>query len=99
VTPFVLSAALESRFREDGFFIAEDLFDGEEIGLLRDIARADHQLAGEAAGRRDGQGGVVKLALRNDLRDDIYGAFVRCRRVVATMERLLGGEVYHYTTR
>jgi ectoine hydroxylase len=96
VIPFVLSSAQEARFRDDGFFIAEGLFDGEEIGLLRDIARADHQLARESAGRRDGQGGIVTLTLRNDLRDDIYGAFVRCRRVVVTMQRLLGGEVYHY---
>jgi ectoine hydroxylase len=39
---------------------------------------------------------VVKLALANDLRDDIYSALVRCRRIVDAMELLLGGEVYHY---
>ena len=85
-----------TRFREDGFFIAERLFDVEEIDLLRRIARADHGLEREAASRRDGEGGVIKLSVRNDLRDDIYAAFVRCRRIVAMMERLLGGEVYHY---
>jgi ectoine hydroxylase-related dioxygenase (phytanoyl-CoA dioxygenase family) len=96
VTAFVLSAAQEARFREEGYFIAERLFDAEEIGLLRAIARADHRLVQDAAGRRDGHGGVVTLAVRNELGDDVYSAFVRCRRVVATMERLLGGEVYHY---
>jgi hypothetical protein len=95
VTPFTPSGVREARFREDGFFISEGLLDAEEIELLPDIARADHQLARESAGRRDGQGGIVERALRNDLRDDICGAFVRCRRVVATMQRLLGGEVYH----
>jgi ectoine hydroxylase-related dioxygenase (phytanoyl-CoA dioxygenase family) len=84
------------RFQNDGFFVAERLFDGEEIDLLRKVARADHRLAEEAASRRDGEGGVIKLSLRNDLRDDIYAAFVRSRRVVDRMERLLGGEVYHY---
>ncbi len=50
----------------------------------------------QAAGRRDGEGGVVRLAVCNELPDNIYSAFVRCRRVVDTMEKLLGGEVYHY---
>ncbi len=85
-----------TRFHQDGFFIAERLFDAEEIDLLGKVARADHGLARDAASRRDGEGGVIKLSVRNDLRDDIYAAFVRCRRIVDTMERLLGGEVYHY---
>src|SRR5690349_11190986 len=85
-----------SRFHDDGFFIAEELFDAEEVGLLRKIGRADDLIARDAASRRDGEGGVVKLALRNELGDDIYGAIVRSRRIVGAMERLLGGEVYHY---
>jgi ectoine hydroxylase-related dioxygenase (phytanoyl-CoA dioxygenase family) len=85
-----------ARFHQDGFAIVEDLFDAEEIDLLRRIARADHQLVREALGRRDGQGGEVKLSVRNHLGDDVYSAFVRCRRVVEAMEQLLGGEVYHY---
>src|SRR5687767_7667662 len=71
-----------ARFRAEGYLLAERLFDDEEIELLGAIARADHALVASAAGRRDGQGGVVKLSLSNDLKDDIYGAFVRCRRVV-----------------
>jgi ectoine hydroxylase-related dioxygenase (phytanoyl-CoA dioxygenase family) len=81
---------------EDGFVIVEQLFDREEIDLLRTIARADQDLARSAASRRDGAGGVIKLTVRNDLQDDIYAAFVRCRRLVDSMEQLLGGEVYHY---
>ncbi len=83
-------------FEEDGYVLVEGLFDAEEIDLLRKIARADRALAEGAASRRDGQGGVVKLALSNALTDDIYGAIVRSERAVRSMERLLGGEVYHY---
>ena len=83
-------------FLEDGFFIVERLFDSEEIDLLGKIARADHHLSQQAASRRDGQGGAIRLLVENELREDIYAAFVRCRRVVETMERLLEGEVYHY---
>ena len=63
------------------------LFDPEEIDLLGKIARADHQMNQQAASRRDGQGGAIKLRVENELDDDIYGAFVRCRRIVDAMER------------
>lgn len=43
-------------FQEDGYFVAERLFDDEEMDLLRKIARADDALSREAASRRDGQG-------------------------------------------
>jgi ectoine hydroxylase-related dioxygenase (phytanoyl-CoA dioxygenase family) len=85
-----------AQFLRDGYLIVDRLFDAEEIELLGKIARADHSLADEAASRRDADGGIVRLSVRNTLDRDIYSAFVRCRRVVETMERLLGGEVYHY---
>jgi hypothetical protein len=84
------------RFRDDGYLLAPQLFDTEEMNLLRAIARAEHQQGQQAASRRDGQGGAIRLSVTNDLGDDIYSAFVRCRRIVDTMERLLEGEVYHY---
>ena len=93
MTTFTLGENLVARFQQDGFLLVEDLFDQEEMDLLRHIARADQQLVRQAASRRDGQGGVVKLSLRNELSEDIYSAIVRCRRVVEVMERLLGGEV------
>jgi ectoine hydroxylase-related dioxygenase (phytanoyl-CoA dioxygenase family) len=84
-------------FGDDGYFVAEGLFDAEEMDLLREITRANRErLEREAFRRRDGQGGVIKLAVHNALGDDIASAFVRCRRIVDAMERLLGGEVYHY---
>jgi ectoine hydroxylase len=93
---FVVSDQLVQRFQEDGFFIVRDLFDSTEIDLLAKIARARHASVERAAARRDGQGGAIRLAVENELGDDIESAFVRCRRIVDTMERLLGGEVYHY---
>jgi len=83
-------------FQRDGFIVLPQLFDTEEISLLAKIARADRQLAANTSGRRDGEGGTVQLSLRNDLTEDIYAAFVRCPRLVETMEQLLDGEVYHY---
>lgn len=93
---FKVSSEQEQRFKEDGYFIAENLFAAEEMQLLSTIARADHQQGQQAASRRDGQGGTIKLTVENELGDDIYSAFVRSRRIVDAMERLLEGEVYHY---
>jgi ectoine hydroxylase len=93
---FSLSDTLSEQFQRDGYLIVERLFDLDEMKLLSRIARADHELLTQAASRRDGEGGVIRLSVQNDLGDDIYSAFVRCRRIVDTMEKLLGGEVYHY---
>jgi ectoine hydroxylase-related dioxygenase (phytanoyl-CoA dioxygenase family) len=96
MTSFTLSRELHEQFGKDGYFLVDGLLDAEEVDLLGRIARADRELQKSTANRRDGQGGVVKLALSNDLHDDIYGAIVRSRRIVDAMERLLQGEVYHY---
>jgi hypothetical protein len=93
---FTVSSDQLRHFHDDGYFVAENLFDDEEMDLLRRIARADEELDRQAASRRDGQGGTIKLSVHNELKDDVYGAFVRCRRIVDAMESLLGGEVYHY---
>jgi ectoine hydroxylase len=85
-----------ARFHADGFFVVESLLDADEVDLLRNIARADRQMQNEAASRGDGEGGAIRLSVENELRDDIYAAIVRCRRIVDTMEKLLDGEVYHY---
>jgi phytanoyl-CoA dioxygenase PhyH len=94
--PFILSDAQREQFQHDGYLIVARLFDHDEVQMLGRIARADHELTDQAASRRDAQGGIIRLSVRNSLADDIYSAFVRCRRIVDTMERLLGGEVYHY---
>jgi ectoine hydroxylase-related dioxygenase (phytanoyl-CoA dioxygenase family) len=94
--PFTPSGTQLDQYRRDGYLIVPQLFDREEIEWLSRIARADHRLEQQAASRRDGEGGVIRLSVQNTLGDDVYSAFVRCHRIVDTMERLLDGEVYHY---
>jgi ectoine hydroxylase-related dioxygenase (phytanoyl-CoA dioxygenase family) len=91
-----LTEAQVRQFGEDGYLLIKGLFDTEEMDLLRNIGRADEELAKNTASRRDAQGGVTTLSLSNDLAEDIYSAFVRCHRIVDPMEQLLVGEVYHY---
>ena len=95
-TPTALSIRQTAEFAEKGFCIARQLFDAEEIDLLRRAALEDRDLDQHSFGRDDGQGGNVRLTVWNQPGDWIYGMFARCRRVVDSMESLLGGEVYHY---
>ncbi len=88
---FPVSAEQLAQYHENGFLVIEQLFDQEEMNLLRDIARQDLQLAVEAKRRRDGGTGEAKLTVRNDLGDDIYSAMVRCHRITDPMEQFLGG--------
>jgi ectoine hydroxylase len=94
---FELSQEQIAAFDDEGYFVAEGLLDREEVGLLRDIARADSQWVAGAASRADGEGGAVKVRVENELGEsDIYSAIVRSQRIVETMELLLCDEVYHY---
>ena len=77
-------------------YIARSLYDAEEMDLLSQAAREDKALDDHAIERNDGEGGVARLTLWNHPGDDIYGMFSRGRRLVDSMEQLLGGEVYHY---
>lgn len=83
-------------FEQDGYFIARSLLSGNEVAILSQIARADRELQQQSVSRGDGEGGAIRLVVSNDLSDDIYGAIVRSRRIVESMQRLLGDEVYHY---
>lgn len=84
------------QYHDEGFFIARQLLSDAEVEALRRIAKSDRELLREAASRGDGEGGAIRLKVENELGDDIYSAIVRSERIVNTMERLLGGEVYHY---
>jgi|SRR5579883_318834 hypothetical protein len=91
-----LNSSQIAEYTERGFVLARGMFDAEEIGLLRRAAKEDKALDDHAFGRRDGEGGQVRLSLWNHPGDSIYGMFARCETVVDSAERLLGGEVYHY---
>jgi len=93
---FHVTEAQIEQFNADGFLIVRALFDTEETELLIKKSKADAGLQEDAFGRLDSGGNTVKLALWNHPKDDLYGMFSRSRRIVDTMEKFLGGEVYHY---
>ena len=84
------------QFNEHGYVIMRALFDTEEMNLLITKARADSKMLASAEDRLDDSGKAAKLAMWQEERDDLYGMFSRCPRIVDSMEKFLGGEVYHY---
>lgn len=94
---FTLSAEQLASYARDGYFVIDQLLNGDEVDLLRHIARADVELHNDARSRADGEGGSVKITVRNELpEDEIYSAIVRAESLVRAAETLLEGEVYHY---
>lgn len=86
-------------YERDGYLLERRLFDAEEMAILLDYARHDESLMASAYGRKDSTGRETRLALWNTPGDNLYGLFSRSPRIVDRMERLLGGEVYHYHTK
>ncbi|SDF11936.1 Ectoine hydroxylase-related dioxygenase, phytanoyl-CoA dioxygenase (PhyH) family [Pricia antarctica] len=83
-------------YKKDGYLLLKNLFDTEEIGLLKKAALADRELDKRSYGRDDGEGGTVRLSIWNHPGNNIYGTFARSERIVNIAETLLEGEVYHY---
>jgi len=91
-----LTVSQLQQYHKDGYLLVRQLFDSEEIGMLGRVAREDRVLDENARGRRDGEGGSVRLSLWNHPGDGIYGMFARCERVTNGAEQILNDEAYHY---
>jgi len=96
MTTGIISDAALAAYHRDGFVLVPGMLDSEEVGLLGRAAHADRVLDEHSFGRADGEGGTVRLSLWNHPTETIYGMIARCESMVGSMERLLGGEVYHY---
>lgn len=83
-------------YHRDGYVLVRSFFAGNEIGALHRAAKEDRALDQASFGRKDGEGGEVRLSLWNHPGQTIYGMFARCDSLVSSAEALLGGEVYHY---
>jgi ectoine hydroxylase len=84
------------QYHREGYILMKNLFDKEEIGLLHKSATEDRTLDAQSYGRKDGEGGTVRLSLWNHPGDNIYGMFARSERMENRAEQILDDEVYHY---
>ena len=92
----LLSSDAVELFKTNGYVTLPNLLSDEQTDLLKQVAKADHEMAALRTSRADGEGGSVDLVVRNELEDNVYGAIVRARPLVTAMETLLDDEVYHY---
>ena len=83
-------------FLRDGYVLKRHFFDAEEVQLLQEAIAADPAIAQNVARISDSRGATTELALWNHPGEDLFGMVARSARVVDGMEKLLGGEVYHY---
>lgn len=94
--PSILTPEQFDDYQRDGYVIVRGLFDAEEITLLREAIETDPQLRESLYNRTDAEGRHTRMATWNHPGDSVYGLAARSRRVVDTMESIIGGEVYHY---
>jgi len=92
----MIDSKLQSDYHASGYVLLREFFSKEEVDLLRETAKRDKALDQHSFGRRDGEGGTVRLSLWNHPGQGIYGAFARCDRMVDAAEVLLADEPYHY---
>jgi len=94
--PSILTVEQHEAWLSDGFVLVRGLFDRAETGLMRRALEEDPAISAHFYDRKDSGGAATKMALWNHPGDSVYGLAARSRRVVDSMEDLLGGEVYHY---
>jgi ectoine hydroxylase len=94
--PNILTEDQQAAYESDGFVLVRGFFDSEEAQLLQAAIVQDPAIRDHFYDRTDSEGLATKMATWNHPGDSIYGYAARSRKMVDTMEHLLGGEVYHY---
>ena len=94
--PNILTEDQQAAYESDGFVLVRGFFDSEEAQLLQAAIVQDPAIRDHFYDRTDSEGLATKMATWNHPGDSIYGYAARSRKMVDTMEYLLGGEVYHY---
>jgi ectoine hydroxylase len=87
------------QYHEDGYLLLDGMLSKEELAFLGHTAREDKVLDQHSFGRADGEGGSVRLSLWFHPTDTIYGMIARSESLVSCAEKLLEGEVYHFSSK
>lgn len=96
---FVLTDEMVESYNERGYIHIKGFLDEEELAQLRKTVEESDEFYKQCYGVSDGKGSESRLCLWSHPGNDVTGMIVRCEKVVNTVEKLLGGEVYHYHTK
>ena len=75
------------------------VLNSEELSKLKVHLEREDGVMQHSYATTDGHGRSSRLCLWNQPGNDLTGMVGRCEKVAGTMEKLLGGEVYHYHTK
>ncbi|XP_062569983.1 L-proline trans-4-hydroxylase-like [Saccostrea cucullata] len=88
-----------SVFKETGCLIQRGLFGQKEIQKIEQMLQESDLIKKYSYGIPDHTGRMPRMMLWLHPGSDVTGMMARCKKVVDTAEKLLGGEVYHYHTK
>ncbi|KAL3870586.1 hypothetical protein ACJMK2_038636 [Sinanodonta woodiana] len=95
---FAIDEHVKKDFDDLGYILIRNLLNSDEIQHVAK-ALANPEFEKNTYGVADGQGKAAHLVLWNQPGDDVTGMVARCEKVAGTSEKLLGGEVYHYSSK
>ncbi|GFO39837.1 ectoine dioxygenase-like [Plakobranchus ocellatus] len=96
---FEITNQLKNDFDEAGYIIVRELLDKEELVKVKEALEHTDALTQHSFVVSDGKKGESRMCLWNHPGKDLTGMVCRCEKIVSTVEKLLGGEVYHYHTK
>lgn len=88
-----------AQYKEDGYVIAKGYFSEQEMDRLQAVAFNDESLYERAWNKKDAKGAISKVCLWQETGDDLYSMFSRSRRLVDSVEDILGEEAYHTSSK
>lgn len=83
-------------YHRDGYVVVRKLFSKPEMVLLYKLALEDDLINSKSYDRVDASGLKTRLALWYSLDKSVYSKFVRSKKIVDAVERILGGKAAHY---
>ena len=79
-------------YQQEGSLIVKDVFSEAEIAVMVEAVERGERVAGSSHDRDDGDGKVTRLAIWNDLGNDVWSAASTSPRIVNNVRILLGEE-------
>ncbi|XP_021358064.1 uncharacterized protein LOC110453446 [Mizuhopecten yessoensis] len=86
-------------FEEQGYILVRGLLSEEELTKVKHVLEDSDLVSTHGYGIPDSSGRMPKMVLWRAPGSDVTGMICRCEKIVTTSEKLLGGEVYHYSSK
>ncbi|CAH1271964.1 PHYHD1 [Branchiostoma lanceolatum] len=96
---FDVTPEIKRDFDENGYVIIRGILDKQEILKLRQALELEEGVKKHSYEISDGSGRTVRLCIWRHPGNDVTGMIARMEKTAGFMGKLLGGEVYHYSSK